>query len=58
LTEAGAALEQSLFDGLKDRMVPAYAATSESDIAGFWRVLEGLIPPEDRANIVALDGEG
>ena len=58
LTEAGAALEQSLFDGLKDRMVPAYAATSESDIAGFWRVLEGLIPPEDRANIVALDGCG
>lgn len=58
LTPQGVALEASLFDGLRERLQPAYAQASDADILGFWRVLEGLVPEEDRTVIVAAEGAG
>lgn len=55
LTDAGVDLEADLFNGLRERLLPAYAGASEDDIQGFWRVLEGLVPEEDRTVIVAMD---
>ena len=49
LTEAGAALEAELFECLRDSLSPAYARAGQDAVTGFWQVLEGLIPVEDRA---------
>ncbi|WOE76102.1 MarR family winged helix-turn-helix transcriptional regulator [Alterisphingorhabdus coralli] len=48
LTEEGRALEGELFDALRVRLSSAYAAAGQEDVTGFWRVLEGLVPEEDR----------
>lgn len=48
LTEAGRALEAELFDALRARLSSAYAAAGQENVTGFWRVLEGLVPEEDR----------
>ncbi|MDP1028406.1 helix-turn-helix domain-containing protein [Sphingomonas sp. KR1UV-12] len=54
LTAAGEALESELFDEVRQRMSAAYAAAGQSAVAGYWAVLEGLIPVEDRAQVVGL----
>ncbi|MET0269794.1 MAG: MarR family transcriptional regulator, partial [Sphingomonas sp.] len=56
LTPEGAALEAALFEGLRERMGHAYAEAGQGSVAGFWTVLEGLIPPEERARAKALRG--
>ncbi len=56
LTPDGAALEAALFEGLRERMASAYAEAGQGSIAGFWTVLEGLIPPEERARVKGLRG--
>lgn len=54
LTPAGIALESALFEALRERMSRAYAEAGQGSIAGFWTVLEGLIPAEERARVAGL----
>ena len=54
LTAAGAALEAELFDALRERLSAAYAQAGQDSVTGFWRVLEALIPAEERGRVAAL----
>ncbi len=54
LTTAGAEFEAQLFDALRSNLALAYGAAGQESVTGFWRVLEGLIPPGDRAMVAAL----
>jgi len=54
LTEAGKALEGELFEALRERLSAAYASAGQAAVGGFWAVLEGLIPEEERARIEDL----
>lgn len=57
LTDAGKLLEARLFDALRERLSTAYAQAGQSAVAGFWQVLEGLIPPSERSRVAALQRE-
>lgn len=57
LTGEGAALEARLFEAMRARMGAGYANAGQSAVTGFWQVLEGLIPVEDRGWIVDLSRE-
>jgi DNA-binding MarR family transcriptional regulator len=54
LTDQGKAFEAQLFEALRNSLAGAYAAAGQESVTGFWRVLEGLIPPDDRRMIAAL----
>lgn len=54
LTDNGRMLESELFAVLRERMAAAYALAGQDNVSGFWAVLSGLIPVEDRALILAL----
>ena len=54
LTPAGAKLERELFETMRARLSAAYAAAGQESVTGFWRVLEALIPPEERGRIADL----
>ena len=54
LTTLGSAFEAQLFDALRNGLSFAYAAAGQESVTGFWRVLEGLIPDEDRAMVQKL----
>ncbi len=54
LTSSGAAFEAQLFDALRTNLAAAYGAAGQESVTGFWRVLEGLIPSEERAMVSAL----
>lgn len=54
LTAAGQELEAALFDSIRARLSSAYASAGQSAVGGFWSVLEGLIPADDKARIAAL----
>jgi len=54
VTAAGAALESELFEALRERLSAAYAQAGQGSVAGFWMVLEGLIPPEERRRVADL----
>ncbi len=54
LTPDGVQFEAQLFDALRNNLAAAYAAAGQESVTGFWRVLEGLIPVEDKAMVVAL----
>jgi DNA-binding MarR family transcriptional regulator len=54
LTTAGAALEARLFAELERSMARAYGEAGQHAVTGFWRVLLGLVPPERRAQVEAL----
>lgn len=58
LTEDGAALEQKLFDALREKLSAAYAQAGQGAVAGFWQVLEGLIPPRERERVAGLHRGG
>lgn len=58
LTDKGAALEQRLFEALREKLSVAYAQAGQGAVAGFWQVLEGLIPPKERDRVAALQREG
>ena len=51
LTAAGKKLENGLFDALRERLTAAYAFAGQDAVSGFWAVLEGLIPSEERVRI-------
>lgn len=54
LTTEGAALEARLYQLVRERLARAYQAAGPEAVAGFWTVLESLIPDSDRAMIRAL----
>jgi DNA-binding MarR family transcriptional regulator len=54
LTPQGAEFEAQLFDALRNNLAAAYGAAGQESVTGFWRVLEGLIPPADRQMVAAL----
>lgn len=58
LTEAGSALEVQLFEALRAGMSSAYATAGQEAVTGFWRVLEGLVPEEERGMVMQLQGRG
>jgi DNA-binding MarR family transcriptional regulator len=54
LTDAGAALEANLFDDLREKLAHAYGEAGQNAVSGFWQVLEGLIPADEMARVIAL----
>jgi len=54
LTESGARLEAELFESLRQRLSLAYGQAGQESVTGFWKVLEQLVPPEERGRIAAL----
>lgn len=58
LTPEGTALEAALFEALREKLSAAYAQAGQGAVAGFWQVLEGLIPESERARVAALQREG
>ena len=57
LTPAGAKLEAALFDLLRTKLSAAYASAGPSAVAGFWQVLEGLVPEAERERVIDLQRE-
>lgn len=58
LTDAGMAFEAQLFDALRSGLAAAYASAGQESVTGFWRVLEGLIPEEERSMVLTLQAAG
>lgn len=58
LTEAGAAFEARLFDALREKLSAAYVQAGHGAVAGFWAVLEGLIPASERGRVAGLRSGG
>lgn len=56
VTPAGAALEAELFEMLRARLSAAYVEAGPAAVAGFWQVLEGLVPAGDRPMLARLRG--
>lgn len=54
LTKSGAELEAKLFEALRVRVGGAYANAGAEAVAGFCKVLEGLVQPNDRMMVAAL----
>jgi DNA-binding MarR family transcriptional regulator len=54
LTPAGAELETSLFDLLREKMAGAYSKAGQDAVGNFWAVLEGLIPDMELGLIAKL----
>jgi len=51
VTKEGAELEASLFEALRERLSSAYAQAGQHAVTGFWAVLDGLVPPEEKAQM-------
>ncbi len=54
LTPAGAALESELFEVVREKMSVAYSQAGPEAVAGYWKVLEGMIPPEEMPQVERL----
>ena len=54
LTDAGAKLEGELYEALREKLSGAYSKAGQEAVTGFWAVLEGLIPEEERERGEAL----
>ena len=54
LTAQGQALEAQLFDALREKLSAAYARAGQHAVGGFWSVLEGLIPENERDRVADL----
>lgn len=57
LTEAGTKLEQDLFGMIRENLSAAYGQAGQEAVTGFWRVLELMIPPTERARVAELSRE-
>ncbi len=58
LTSSGKALESELFEALRHNVASAYAAAGQHAVSGFWAVLTGMIPLQQRAMIDDLNRQG
>jgi DNA-binding MarR family transcriptional regulator len=56
LTKEGETFEADLYDALRERLAAAYSEAGQEAVSGFWAVLLGLIPPEERERVQALRG--
>ena len=56
LTAAGTAFESELFEMLRARLSAAYVEAGPAAVAGFWLVLEGLVPAAERPMLSKLRG--
>ena len=56
LTPVGAEMEQGLFEAVRQKMAAAYAGAGQAAVGGYWAVLEGLIPEDERAQVLGLGG--
>ena len=54
LTPIGAKLERELFEAMRERLSAAYAQAGQESVTGFWRVLEAILPPDERGRIAEL----
>ncbi len=54
LTDTGQALESALFEMLRARLSAAYVDAGPAAVAGFWLVLEGLVPAAERPMLAKL----
>lgn len=54
LSTAGIKMEVDLFDAVRERMSEAYSRAGPAAVAGYWAVLEGMIPAEERARVDSL----
>jgi DNA-binding MarR family transcriptional regulator len=54
LTDAGATLENELFEVGRGRMSRAYARAGQQAVSGFWAVLEGLVEEEELPLVESL----
>lgn len=54
LTPAGIALEAALYEEQRQRMAKAYSYAGQEAVAGYWRVMEALIPENARDQVASL----
>jgi DNA-binding MarR family transcriptional regulator len=54
LTDAGRKLEAELFDAWKQKISAAYTHAGPAAVAGYWAVLEGMIPEEAMPQVESL----
>lgn len=54
LTQKGRQIESELFARSREQMAAAYAQAGQVPVTGFWRVMEGLLSPEQMRRLVAL----
>lgn len=54
LTAKGDALENALYEEQRDKMAKAYSHAGQDAVAGYWSVLEALIPESARPHVNAL----
>ena len=54
LTSGGAQLEGELFEAIRAKMSAAYSRAGQAAVAGYWAVLEGMIPDEERTLVDSL----
>jgi DNA-binding MarR family transcriptional regulator len=54
LTTKGSVFEAQLFEALKSGLSSAYASAGQESVTGFWRVLEGLIPEDEKTMVMQL----
>lgn len=54
LTPAGTTMEASLFEAARQKMASAYARAGQQAVSGYWSVLEGLIPEDERPQVQGL----
>lgn len=54
LTPSGTALESELFEALREKLSSAYSSAGQGAVGGFWAVLEGLVPEEERSRVAEL----
>lgn len=57
LTAAGEAFEADLYNTLRERFAAAYSEAGQGAVSGFWAVLEGLVPEEERPRVDGLRGD-
>ena len=56
LTATGKQMESDLFESIRTRMSAAYARAGQQAVAGYWSVLEGMIPEEELPAVEGLRG--
>jgi len=54
LTKAGSDLESELFEVVREKMSAAYSRAGADAVAGYWTVLEGMIPAEEMPQVERL----
>lgn len=55
LTDSGRAIEAELFEALRGALSTAYVEAGPAAVGGFWQVLQGLVPADQRERAAALD---